>query len=774
MASIDRQAAGSESTPSPGPEGSVELRPAGDAIFRQLVDGVQDYAIFLLTSRGTIASWNAGAQRINGYSANEIIGRHFSVFYTPEAIASGWPAEELRRAIAQGRFEDEGWRVRKDGSRFWSNVIISTLRNRGGEVIGFSKVTRDLTQRRDHEQRVRESERAQRLLIDSVQDYAIFRLDADGIISSWNAGAQRIKGYSASEVIGKHFSIFYTPEARARNWPQEELKRVAALGRYEDEGWRVRKDGSRMWANVVITAIYDEKHQLVGFSKVTRDLTERRRHEEELRERERNFRLLVEGVKDHAMFLLDPAGRVQTWNSGAQRLLGYLAEDAIGRDVFDLYTEQEQVAGKPTAELASARHAGFVQTEGWRRRANGSTFWADVATTRVSDATGQLQGFAMIVRDLTERRRVETLESEGRRVNDFIALLSHELRNPLAPIQNAVAVLGRNPDRSVAAWCAEVIGRQVGHMRRLVDDLLDVSRITSGRIQIHSKELDLNAIVRMAIESMSDAFAAHKQTCESSVPATPTVVLGDATRLNQVVVNLLTNAVKYTPDGGRVSVAVAREGAIAVLRVIDNGIGMSAALLDRVFEPFVQGSRALDRADGGLGLGLTLVKRIVELHRGAVAAASPGEGKGTVMTVTLPLQAESAPAAVDEGGACDAVPHVAKKVLVVDDNRDAADSLAMLVQLAGEEVQIARDGAHAVAAALQFRPDVVLLDIGLPGMNGLEVARQLRRLDLGPGLRIVAVSGYGQDSDVRASADAGCDLHLTKPVDAADLARALG
>jgi PAS domain S-box-containing protein len=475
-----------------------------------------------------------------------------------------------------------------------------------------------------------------RHLVDSVQDYAIFTLDPTGFITSWNRGAQRIKGYSASEAIGKHFSMFYLPQAVAARWPQEELRRARALGRFEDEGWRVRKDGTHIWANVVITAIVDDQGTLLGFSKVTRDLTERRRHEEELKERERNFRLLVEGVRDHAMFLLDRQGRIRTWNTGAQRVLRYSVEQALGRDISTLYTEHDQATGRPTVELAAAGTGSF-RIEGWRQRADGTTFWAEVSTTALGVDAGRADGFVQIVRDLTDRRRIEALEHEGRRITEFIALLSHELRNPLAPIQNAVAVLARKADSPDIRWCADVIERQTGHLKRLVDDLLDMSRITSGKIRIERLRLDLNAVVVQAVDAMRGSAAERGHTVELSVPEQPVMLLGDATRLNQVLVNLLINAVKFTPDGGRIEVTVERSGAAACVQVIDNGIGMPESLLRHAFEPFVQGAGALERREGGLGLGLTLVKSVIELHGGSVAASSAGAGQGTTVTLSLPF-----------------------------------------------------------------------------------------------------------------------------------------
>jgi PAS domain S-box-containing protein len=263
-------------------------------LFRLLVHSVKDYAIFLLDTGGRVATWNEGAQRIKGYAEEEIVGKHLSVFYPPEVAASGWPDYELTVATAEGRFEDEGWRVRKDGSRFWADVVITALRDSTGVHRGFAKVTRDLTERKFSEEALRQSEERYRMLIDGVRDYAIFMLDVDGHVVTWNAGAQRLKGYSAPEIIGQHFSRFYPPEALAANWPARELEFARADGRLEDEGWRVRKDGSLFWANVLITAVYNRHGQLQGFSKVTRDMTERRKLEERTRQLNDELQLRVD------------------------------------------------------------------------------------------------------------------------------------------------------------------------------------------------------------------------------------------------------------------------------------------------------------------------------------------------------------------------------------------------------------------------------------------------------------------------------------------------
>jgi PAS domain S-box-containing protein len=256
-----------QSKPQPGAQSGhyrLPVKQWGDQPFRRLVETVRDYAIFLLDTEGNIVSWNAGAERLKGYSAAEIIGRNFSVFYPQPAIEKRWPQYELETAARLGRFEDEGWRLRKDGTRFWANVIITALHDDEGRLIGFAKVTRDLSERRQNEERLRESEERFRLLVEGVQDYAIFMLDPEGRVVSWNQGARRIKGYEAAEIIGKSFSLFYPPEAIAKGWPAHELREAASTGHFEDEGWRLRKDGTRFWANVVITALRDSSGELRG------------------------------------------------------------------------------------------------------------------------------------------------------------------------------------------------------------------------------------------------------------------------------------------------------------------------------------------------------------------------------------------------------------------------------------------------------------------------------------------------------------------------------
>jgi len=451
----------------------------------------------MLDVDGHVISWGQGAEKIKGYAREEILGSHFSRFYPPEALARNLPAYELEVAAATGRFEDTGWRVRKDGSLFWANVIITRMTGPGGEVVGFSKITRDLTEWRAQDLTLRQSEERFRLLVSGVKDYAIFMLDPGGHVATWNAGARQIKGYAANEIIGSHFSRFYPPEAIKRNLPATELQGALMQGRFEDEGWRLRKDGSRFWANVIITAVRNPAGQLIGFSKITRDLSERRRHEEELRQSEERFRLLVDGVTEYAIMMLDAEGFVASWNAGAERIKGYKSPEILGKHFSHFYPAEAITANQPWEDLTRAQNEGQVASEGWRVRKDGTLFWASSVITALRDHDKHLYGFAKVTQDLTQRRQAEALADTARRMHEFIAMLAHELRNPLAPIRNAVALMGRKGlnDPTLEAM-RKTIDRQSMQLVRLLDELLEVVRVRvatrgfAGRVEFHRDRAD--------------------------------------------------------------------------------------------------------------------------------------------------------------------------------------------------------------------------------------------------------------------------------------------
>ena len=483
------------------------------------------------------------------------------------------------------------------------------------------------------------------------------------------------------------------------------------------------------------------------------------------------FRLLVEGARDYAIFMLDLDGRVVTWNPGAEKIKGYRADEIIGRHFSCFYPAEQIARGWPEQELRTARREGRVEDEGWRLRKDGTRFWANVVITALYHQDGQLRGFGKLTRDLTERKQFEALEARERELNEFLAMLSHELRNPLAPMRNALSVLKTgSSDETLVRWSHNVIDRQLEHMTLLVNDLLDVSRMTSGKIMLREQSLDLREVIEHAVEASRPLIEERRHVLKLLLPTQPLAVRGDATRLSQVLQNLLTNAAKYTPDSGSIEVSAARDGDDAMVHVRDTGVGIPAELLKRVFDLFAQGTRSLDRSEGGLGIGLTLAERLVQQHGGAIRAHSDGLGCGSEFTVRLPiLDAEVAPQQSPTSQP-EPTPSVAThRVLIVDDHCDSAASLCLLVRRLGHEAWSTYDGPSALARAAEQKPDIVLLDIGLPEMDGFEVARRLRSI---PGLErivIVALTGYGRSEDRRATEQAGFDLHWVKPVDSRTL-----
>jgi PAS domain S-box-containing protein len=529
-----------------------------------------------------------------------------------------------------------------------------------------AKVT-GLVELHEEKERARRQAEQFRLLIAGVRDYAIFMLDPEGRVATWNAGAERIKQYTAADIIGRHFSLFYPQEDKDRHWPAAILRRATAEGRFEDTGWRVRKDGSKFWANVVITALRDEAGCLRGFSKVTRDLTETKK-----------------------------------------------AEDALRR----LHEELEQRVRDRTADLAAAN---------------------------------------------------EALREANRRKDEFLAMLAHELRNPLAPIRTGLQVLSLpQADRSATDKVREMMVRQIQHMGRIVDDLLDVSRIHQRKVTLRRERLDLARLVRLAVEDHEPAFDAAGVALTLNTPDGPVWVHGDQTRLTQVVGNLLHNSLKFTDAGGSVAVRVAAgPDGRATIAVRDTGLGIEPDMLGRLFEPFAQADRSLARSKGGLGLGLALVKGLTDLHGGSVLATSAGPSQGAEFVIKLPVQAEPTPAPAPSPPPANDRGRL--RVLVVEDNRAAADSLRVLLELFGYTVEVAYTGQAGVEAATTWQPDVILCDIGLPGLDGYKLATQLRQNPATAQARLIALTGYGTDEDRRRSREAGFDAHLTKPADPAAL-----
>jgi PAS domain S-box-containing protein len=483
------------------------------------------------------------------------------------------------------------------------------------------------------------SDEVLRTFVRGIRDYAIFLLDPGGFIQTWNAGAQIIIGYRPDEAIGRHFSIFYPREDLEAHKIERELEIAQRTGQYEEEGWRVRKDGSRYWASVLITTLRDEAGEITGYAKVVRDLTERKLVEERVRQDEERFRLLVEGVKDYAIFMLDPFGNVASWNAGAQRIKGYTADEIIGRHFSTFYPEEDIRAGKCEMELEVAAREGRFEDENWRLRKDGSRFWANVIITALRDQHGQLVGFGKVTRDLTERRlheeervRLAQAQEAVRLRDEFLSIASHELKTPLTVLQLQLDALSERI-RSVDASLADRVARTTrasDRLTQLVDTLLDVSRIATGKFDLEKERMDLSQVAREVVERMTEVAKAASSCIEVVVPA-QLEGTWDRIRVEQVITNLLGNAIKYAA-GTPIRLNIFEDAENAVIEVRDRGPGLPPDGA-QLFERFERAASM--RNYGGLGLGLYIVQQIAEAHGGSVAAMNVPEG-GARFLVRLP------------------------------------------------------------------------------------------------------------------------------------------
>jgi PAS domain S-box-containing protein len=460
-------------------------------------------------------------------------------------------------------------------------------------------------------------------------------------------------------------------------------------------------------------------------------------------------------------------GVITSWNVGAERLFEYTAAEAVGQSITLIIPperrhEEEMILGR----LSRGERIEHYETV--RQSKQGRLLDISLTISPVRDSAGRVIGASKVARDITARKAAEkALQDADRRKDEFLAMLAHELRNPLAPIRNALHILhAKGPPVPELQWARDVIDRQVRQMSRLVDDLLDVSRIRGGKIVLRKERVELASVVSSAVEASRPLIEKWGHELTVTLPPEPVYLEADATRLSQILTNLLNNAAKYTNQGGRIWLTGERQGDAVLVRVKDTGIGIPREMLPHIFEMFTQVERSLERSQGGLGIGLTLVQRLVALHGGTVEAHSDGPGKGSEFTIRLPVAAQ----ATGEGpqGTADdeqAVAPAGCRILVVDDNRDAADTLAMLLRMMGHAVHTAHDGLEAVGSASVFQPDVALLDIGLPKLNGYEVARRVREQPGGDKVVLIALTGWGQEEDRRRSREAGFDYHLTKPVE---------
>ena len=564
---------GPTTAPRNAPGAPVSAHVAGELgeLYRLLVESVVDYAIFALDPQGYVLSWNPGAERFKGYTAAEAIGQHFSIFYPPELVAEGFPEFELKTAATVGRFEDEGWRVRKDGTRFWANVVITALRSATGELLGFAKVTRDLSARREAEQALRESEERFRLLVEGVKDYAIFMLDPTGAIATWNEGAERIKGYAAPEVLGRHFSIFYPAADVAAGKPARELEIAARSGKYEEEGWRVRKDGNLIWASVLITALRNKSGELIGFAKVTRDLTEPRKA---------------------ARQALDDARR-----AAAQEAARHEAESREAQ-----LREMAAQLRQQTVELQSRT----AEAEDARQRAEEARKLADEANLAKSQ---------------------------------FLAAMSHELRTPLNAIGGYADLITMGLSGPVTPKQHEQLARvkrSQEHLLGIINDILNFSRIEAGQLTYDLKDVVIPEVVNEVVQMVAPqahlkGLRIDDEQCRRDIAAH-----ADRAKVEQIVLNLVSNAVKFTGAGGSITLSCESLDAQRIEVVVrDTGSGIPDDLLGAIFEPFVQVGRSLTAVGEGTGLGLAISRDLARAMQGDITVTST-LGVGSEFRLILP------------------------------------------------------------------------------------------------------------------------------------------
>lgn len=487
-------------------------------------------------------------------------------------------------------------------------------------------------------------------------------------------------------------------------------------------------------------------------------------------EEAKGLHLLLDSVEGYAIYLLDCAGNVATWNAGAERVLGHTKDEVVGRHIAIFHSAEERSSGKIDRALRAAERDGRIEDEGFCVRRDGSRFWANIVLTALRDRSGKLVGYGSVTRDLTERVRMDLereervrAEEAARRKDEFLAIMGHELRNPLAPMVSALHLLKQRSDSSSERELA-VLDRQVHHMMRLVDDLLDVTRLLRDGLPLSKRVVEIAELVQSSVDVASPRIVAKGQRLEIDVPARGLLVDVDPARIVQVIGNLLTNAAKFTNEGGAIHVRSFIEGRHVRIDVEDTGIGIAPELVSRVFELFTQGVQGIERHLGGLGVGLAVAQRLVEMHGGQIEVNSEGHGLGSRFTLRLP-KAENVPASAERVEPVLSPPSASpKRVLVVDDNVDSNDMMAAVLEQLGHDVRTAVDGPNALECIVAFEPDVVFLDIGLPGMSGLEVARRTRQLPGCTAIPIVAVSGYAAEADRKEAFAAGFSDHIAKPI----------
>jgi PAS domain S-box-containing protein len=750
--------------------------PAAEELLNAIVDSSDD-AIISKDLNGIVTSWNKSAARIFGYAAEEMVGRPMTTLLPAERIGE---EDGILRKVRMGERIDhfETIRRRKDGTLIDVAISISPVRSAEGKIVGASSIARDISE-------IKRSMRADLLLsaiVDSSDD-AIASKDLNGIITSWNPGAERIFGYTAAEIVGQSVMKLVPPDRHDEE--RAILKRLREGERIDHiETVRVRKSGEHFDVSITISPVKNAEGKIVGASKILRDISELKR----TMRADLHLSAIVNS-SDDAIISKNLSGIVQSWNAGAQRIFGYLAEEIIGQSVTKLIPADRQDE-EPRIIERLKRGDRVDHFETVRVRKGGEHFPVSLTISPVRNALGEIIGASKIARDITDLRNIaaerETLlESErtaraqaehaNRMKDEFLSTVSHELRTPLNAIVAWTEVLAEGEsDRTEVLCGVDVIKKNAIVQAQLIEDLLDLERITSGKMELKAEPVDLSIILREAVEALQHAADSKEIVLKTRTSGLRGGQTGDAKRLRQVFWNLLTNAIKFTDRGGSIVVDAIQLKSTVEISFTDDGIGIEPQFLPHLFERFRQADASTTRKQGGLGIGLSLVKQLVELHGGFVRAESDGLGLGARFVVSLPSAAE----AQSRPGLYPAKPDAEHshlnnlsgiKVLALDDDVDSVEALRRILGRRQAEVKIAHSMAEALEVLGTFLPDVIVSDIGMPGHDGYEFVQYLRDNSLYAGIPAVALTALARIDDRTQALNAGFQTHIAKPVAAAEL-----
>lgn len=626
-------------------------------------------------------------------------------------------------------------------------------------------------------------------MVHAIKDYAIFALNLDGVITSWKAGTREVKGYERDEFIGQPFSMLFTPEEQKLRRPEYEMKYAAEHGQFVGEGWRVKKDGSRFWASVVLTAVRNKTGELVGFSKVTRDLTTRKTEQEQLKTSEESYRQLVRDIDEYAIFRVTSDGHLASWNKGVKAIKGFDEKEFIGLPFRTLFVPEDVEAGRPAFELQFAAQHGRFEGEGWRQRKDGSRFWANVVLTAQRNESGELTGFVKVTRDLSQRKKAEdsliqtkqAADEANRMKSQFLANVSHEIRTPLGAIVGFSDLLVRKKvTETERLEYAGAIQRNGKLLSSLINELLDLSKVEAGKLEVESVEFDLPDFLR-DVTNTCNQMAKQKRLKLISVckTALPEAIVSDPTRIKQILLNLVGNAIKFC-DKGSVTIDIdelnsseASNPDHLIFTIIDTGIGIPKEKHSKLFQEFSQADPSTTRRFGGTGLGLVLSRKLARALGGDVNLVESEPGRGSKFQFMLPLIVRreeqvitNIERTIPPVRGSDTMPETeyeldGAKVLVAEDAPDNQLLIRRILEQHGAEFEIVGTGVEAISKA-RDEFDLVLMDLQMPGMDGLEATRRLRA----DGYRkpIVALTAHAMSSEKERALAAGVDDYLTKPI----------